>query len=205
MSTMRHRLARVMMSAAVLIGLAVVPVVVSEPANAASPNCSSRFDSTWSRGPYFYAAVAASNARGQRTVMDLKGPSTANGTQAHIWHWYTGNSQYWCLKKHTFTDGSYAYQMRNYYGGGCLDVAVNSPIANGDNVWQWGCKSSNISSQLWAIEARGTVSTPDGSETSYVIRHDDTTQCVDVKGEGVTDGTTLQTWSCKYSGNQLFY
>ena len=49
------------------------------------------------RGPYWYAGVDAGTCAGKRMVMDIQGPWTTAGTQAHMWSWYNGQSQYWCL------------------------------------------------------------------------------------------------------------
>jgi hypothetical protein len=98
--------------------------------------------------------------------------------------------------------------MRNYYGGGCLDIAVDYPISDGDNVWQWACKSTadpTFPSQLWVISVQGTVPTWEGNQTAYYIRHDDTYECLDVKGQSVREGANLRIWGCKYGGNPLFY
>ena len=134
-------------------------------------------------------------------------PTTPPG-DVHMWTWNNTANQYWCLSRHNFADGSHAWQVRNYYTGLCLDVQVDSPIGNGDPVWLWSCKGSGDStseSQLWVINAQGSVTVPGGSATGYYFQHDDTVQCLDVKDQSVVDGAALQTWGCKYGGNQLFY
>jgi Ricin-type beta-trefoil lectin domain-like len=178
------------------------------PAVQAASACSSKYGSSWGTGPYRYAGVPASNANQREMVLDVSYPYFPDGTIIHLWHYANTQNQFWCLRRHDFYDGSHAWQLRSLYSGKCMDVAVDSPITNGDKVWQWSCKEpgdSTFISQLWDIIAHGSVTVPGGSATAYYFQHENTLQCLDVTGQSVIEGATLQTWSCKYSGNQLFY
>ncbi|WP_203977744.1 RICIN domain-containing protein [Planotetraspora silvatica] len=184
--------------------LVAVPLVTAQPAQAAASICSSRYGADWNVGNqgFWWGAAAASRAQSTRMVIDIAGPSTANGALSHIWNWYNGESQYWCLHRINFADGSYAYQMRNYYTGKCLDLVTNP--ANGSRVKQQDC-NSGYPNQRWVQEYVGSVTTPEGSKSGYSFRRDDTNYCLDVLGQGTVAGTPLQVWGCKYSGNQVFY
>ncbi|MFI1566740.1 RICIN domain-containing protein [Streptomyces sp. NPDC020490] len=167
---------------------------------AAAVGCSG----SYSRGPYFYAGVDASIRAGKRMVMDIQGPWTTAGTQAHMWSWYNGQSQYWCLAPvQNGSSGGTFYGVRNYYSGKCLDSGATG---YGTLVKQQDCSLSKYS-QLWWITNKGSYSTPEGSKTAYEFRSLANGQgyCLDGKDFGSTDGTVLQTWSCSNGRNQRFY
>lgn len=156
------------------------------------------------RGPYWYAGVDASTRAKKRMVMDIQGPWTSDGTQAHMWTWYNGASQYWCLAPvQNGSSGGTFYGVRNYHTGKCLDSGATG---YGTLVKQQTCSLSKYS-QLWWISDKGSYSTPDGTKTAYEFRSLANGQsfCLDVREFGYTDGTVLQTWSCSNGKNQRFY
>ncbi|MFI6458533.1 RICIN domain-containing protein [Streptosporangium amethystogenes] len=203
-STLLRSFIRVLAALVVTIAGLALPTVAAQPAQAAASICSSRYGSTWNHQDkgHWWAAAAAGRAQGHRMVVDVQGPWTDDGVQSHIWDWYNGESQYWCLRKINFADGSYAYQMRNYRTGKCIGIS-ESP-GNGVLVKQYTCNSDGFR-QRWVLEGAGSVSTPDGSQSGKAIRLDDSNYCLDVQDEGTAPGTRLQLWSCKYFGNQVFY
>lgn len=207
MVRIRRRLLAALGAVIVVTGLALVPSGAAQAAGA----CGTRYGSSWDNGPYSYAGVPASNAQGHMMVLDAASPyPTSPPGTVHMWTWNNTQNQVWCLLRHDFpADGSHAWQVRNYYTGLCLDVQVDSPINDGDPVWLWSCKTygndATYKSQLWDINSQGKVSVPGGSATAYYFQHDDSPECLDVKDQSTADGAALQTWSCKYGGNQLFY
>jgi hypothetical protein len=203
-SLIRSRLSRLLAVVVVLTGLALIPATAAQ----AATGCQNKYGSYWSRGPYTYAGLSASVTRNTNMFIDAASPypTTAPG-YVHLWHdnGPTTNQQ-WCLGKYTYADGSYAYQVRNYYTGLCLDP--DSPIGNGVNVWLWTCKGSGDGTQytqMWEIPSNGTRSTPSGSHTVYYFQRSSSFYCLDVRDNNWNDGAALQTWQCSYAGNQLFY
>lgn len=156
------------------------------------------------RGPYWYAGVDASTRANKRMVMDIQGPWTTAGAQAHMWSWYNGQSQYWCLAPvQNGSSGGTFYGVRNYYTGKCLDSGATG---YGTLVKQQDCSLSKYS-QLWWIASKGSYSTPEGTKTAYEFRSLANGQgyCLDVREFGSANGTLLQTWSCSNGRNQRFY
>ncbi|MEU6105761.1 RICIN domain-containing protein [Streptomyces flaveolus] len=169
------------------------------PAAAAAVGCTDGF----TRGPYWYAGVDASVRAGKRMVMDIQGPWTTDGAQAHMWTWYNGQSQKWCLDptENGSTGGTF-YQVRNYYTGKCLDSGATG---YGTLVKQRTCDSRTT--QRWYIASKGSYGTPDGTKSAYEFRSvaNGAGYCLDVREFGSSDGTVLQTWSCSNGRNQRFY
>src|SRR4051812_15994439 len=93
---MNLRAKRLMAAFIVLVG--AVLALTAAPAQAAPSAAAVGCNGSFNRGPYFYAGVGASVTAKQRMVMDIQGPWTDPGVQAHMWHWYNGQSQYWCLQ-----------------------------------------------------------------------------------------------------------
>ncbi|GAA2624242.1 RICIN domain-containing protein [Paractinoplanes durhamensis] len=200
----RGRLSRLLAVVVALTGLALVPATAAQAATV----CKDKYGSYWNRGPYTYAGLSASLNQGRNMFLDAASPypTTAPGN-VHLWHdnGPTTNQQ-WCLGRFTYTDGSYAYQVRNYYTGLCLDP--DSPVGNYVTVWLWTCKSSTDTTQntqMWEITANGSRSTPSGTHTVYYFRRSSSIYCLDVRDDVKTDDAKLQTWQCSYTNNQLFY
>ncbi|GIG21972.1 hypothetical protein Cch01nite_26960 [Cellulomonas chitinilytica] len=204
MKTLHGSLLRSLLAVVVALAGLTVPVAVTASSAQAASICSAKFGSDWNVGDqaHWWGAAAAGRAAEHRMVIDIKGPSTADGTQAHIWHWYDGDSQKWCLHKKTWADGSVSYLWRNYYSGKCLRAW--GATANGTLVKQKTCSTSDTY-QLWDQDYLGTVKTPGGTADGYQWRLVNTNQCLDVQGQGTTDGVLLQLWGCKGGGNQAFY
>jgi len=199
------RITRLLAVVVAFTGLLLVPAASAQAATA----CQTKYGSYWSRGPYTYAGLDATVHWQAKMLIDAASPyPTSAPGEVHMWHnnGPTTNQQ-WCLGKYNFPDGSYEYQVRNYYTGLCLDPK-DTPIANGVKVWLWWCKSSADStfySQLWDIPSNGTRNTPNGTQTVYYFRRINSYMCLDIKDYDINDGAALQVWSCSYAGNQLFY
>ncbi|MFD0522405.1 RICIN domain-containing protein [Paractinoplanes durhamensis] len=168
-------------------------------------SCSTKFPNAdpvsgyyYNRGPYWWANKNASPGS-TRMVLDVQGPWTDNGTKVHLWHWYGGDSQYWCLAPQGYqVNGANVYKFRNLYTGKCLDIAGPS-AADGTNVHQWGCTEfDDYRSQQWAqFSANG----------GYQFRNVYSGTCLDVRNWGNTDGAELQIWTCgdTSKANQIFF
>ncbi|WP_169988771.1 RICIN domain-containing protein [Microbispora sp. H10836] len=194
---------RVLTTLVVTIAGLSLPMAAAQPAQAAASICSSRYGSYWNHQDkaHWWAAATAGRAQQHRMPIDIQGPWKDDGVQAHIWDWYNGESQYWCLHKITFADGSYAFQMKNYYTGKCLGVPE---FGNYVAVRQYTCSSDGFR-QRWVLMGLGLVNTPDGIKTGQAIRMDDSNYCLDVRDGQTAAGTPLQLWSCTSSPNQVFY
>lgn len=186
-----------------MAGITTAVAATATPAAAASI-CYNKYGSSWNVGnkSHWWGAAAASRYQGTRMVLDVQGPWTDDGTQTHIWQWYNGASQHWCLNKTVYSNGSASYLLRNYSTGKCLRAWGST--ANGTLVKQQTCNTGDRY-QHWAQDYLGKVSTPDGSVSAYQWRKDDTNQCLDVQAEGTSSGSRIQLWSCKGGGNQAWY
>jgi len=190
-----HRKTAAALTATALVATLGVTVIDSAAAAAASVGCNEEF----SRGPNWYAGVDASSRAGRRMVADIAGPSTASGAQAHMWHWYEGASQHWCLDPTANgSSGGTFYRVRNYFSGKCLDAGS---ATNRTLVKQRDC--ATVYNQQWWITKKGTYN---GWDT-YQFRSlaNGQVSCLDVTDFGYTDGTVLQMYGCSAGKNQLFY
>lgn len=204
MRPFRRKLTSLFMSAVLTASaIAAVSVTTGAPAQAAN-RCQTTFGNDtdtspypYSFGPYWWGAKQAS-AGGTRMVLDVEGPWTFDGANIHIWHWYGGDSQYWCMASQGYYyNGSRVYKIRNLYTGKCLDI--DGPSGNlGTRVHQWGCKSyADYRSQQWAQEPFGS-----GYRFRNVFAGG---YCLDIREFGTSDGTPVQIWSCSGADNQTFF
>ncbi len=88
--------------------------------------------------------------------LDLVGPSSANGTQVHLWDCYETDSQLWKQVADGFDGifGQRTYRFINKFATSqrglnvCLDVA-GWGTNNGAKIQIWECTSTNNKNQKW--------------------------------------------------------
>ncbi len=103
--------------------------------------------------------------------LDVRGPSTANGTQVQIWDCVNVPQQRWTLTPRGEVRG---------LGGKCLDVRGPS-TENGTPVQLWDCV--NVPQQRWTLTSTGELRGLGG-------------KCLDVRGPSSANGTPVQLWDC---------
>lgn len=107
----------------------------------------------------------------QGKCLDVRGPSTANGTPVQIWDCVNVPQQRWTLTPRGEVRG---------LGGKCLDVRGPS-TDNGTPVQLWDCV--NVPQQRWTLTSTGELRGLGG-------------KCLDVRGANSSDGTPVQLWDC---------
>jgi hypothetical protein len=199
-----RKLSSILVSLVTLVAATAVSVVVTEGPAQAVTSCSTRFPDKdprsgyyYNKGPFWFANKNASGST--RMVLDVQGPSTDNGAPIHLWQWYGGESQYWCMAPQGFKiNGANVYKLRNLSTGKCLDI--EGPWADdGTSVHQWGCNEyTYYDSQQWAeIAVNG----------GYMFNNAFSQTCLDVREWGTTNGSPLQIWTCgdTSKSNQIFF
>ena len=134
-------------------------------------------------GTYTLAPACAPNSR-----LDIKGKSTSNGANAHIWKAYDDTSQIFTIT----SEGDGYYLITSDYTGKRLDV-TNAKMSSGTNVQQWS--ANNNDAQRWIFEDAG-----DGYY--YIVSKLTSGLCLDVNRGGSADGTNVQVWSRNGSNAQ---
>ncbi|MBU2663712.1 lectin [Actinoplanes bogorensis] len=132
----------------------------------------------WLHRQYTVSALPAGNEiRGYAgKCLDVRGPSTDNGTPVQMWDCVGVANQRWTLTN----DGRLVG-----YGGKCLDVRGPS-TANGTPVQMWDCVG--VPNQSWVFT--------DGEIHGYAGK------CLDVRGPSTDNGTPVQMWDCVGVANQ---
>lgn len=103
--------------------------------------------------------------------LDVRGPSTADGTDVQIWTCNGAPEMKWTLTS--------AGEIRGF-GGKCLDVEGPS-TADGTPVQIWTCNGAP--QMRWTRTAAGEIRGFGG-------------KCLDVRGPSTADGTSVQLWRC---------
>ena len=125
--------------------------------------------------PTYQPPVApAANASGQIVgyggmCLDVRGPSTADGTAVQIWTCNGVAEEQWRLVSGQIVG----------YGGMCLDVRGPS-TADGTAVQIWTC--NGVAEEQWRLVS--------GQIVGYGG------MCLDVRGPSTADGTAIQIWTC---------
>ncbi|MFJ8626015.1 ricin-type beta-trefoil lectin domain protein [Kitasatospora sp. NPDC093550] len=114
--------------------------------------------------------------------LDVRGGSTANGTQTQIWDCLGNVNQTWKVG----ADGT----VRAV--GNCLDVE-GGRTGNGTLVRTWECNGSGA--QKWQARPDGSLVNPQSG------------RCLDVRGVSSANGAVLQIWDCFGAGaaNQVWH
>ncbi|MEV0134028.1 ThuA domain-containing protein [Dactylosporangium sp. NPDC050688] len=102
--------------------------------------------------------------------LDVRGGSSANGTQIQLYTCQGNAAQTWTRSGQTLQAL-----------GKCLDVNGGS-TANGAKVQLWTCNGGG--NQNWAAQSDGTLRNPQSGK------------CLDVSGNNSADGTVVHLWTC---------
>jgi hypothetical protein len=151
-------------------------------------------------GPYWFAGNGASNARGERVVIDA--PSNVNGVRIYIYGYHGGPNQLWCMDRRDANNSMYL--MRNLQSGRCLKANGDQ---NGAAVVQETC--SNVPAQQWFQVYVGKRVVRQGRVSQYVDTYEFknalSSRCLDVANYGTTNGSLLQVWTCNGTTNQYWF
>ena len=102
--------------------------------------------------------------------LDVRGGSSANGTQIQLYSCSGGAGQTWTRSASTLQAL-----------GKCLDISGNS-TANGAKVQLWTCNGG--ANQTWTAQSDSTLRNPQSGK------------CLDVSGNNPADGTVVHLWTC---------
>ncbi|TDU01661.1 ricin-type beta-trefoil lectin protein [Streptomyces sp. 846.5] len=105
------------------------------------------------------------------TCMDVRGPSTANGTAIQLWDCINVPEERWTLTSDGHVTG---------FGGKCL--AVRGPASTDQTPVELD-DCAGVSAQNWTLRSNGNLVGYGG-------------MCLDVYGPSTANGTPLQMWSC---------
>ena len=109
--------------------------------------------------------------------LDVRGPSTTNGTAVQMWDCVGVPNQKWSLTPTGEVRG---------YGNKCLDIP-NANTANGTAVQMWDCNGT--AAQRWTYTTAGELRALGA-------------KCLDVAGPSAANGTIVQIWDCLGVSNQ---
>lgn len=112
-------------------------------------------------------------------VLDIDGPSAADGANLHQWQWYNLPNQLWRFEP----AGDGAYRMISRHSGKACDVAAAS-WANGANVQQWS--TNGTQAQDWWLQ-------PVGASYCKILSRE-TGRVLDVANLSLTNGANVQQW-----------
>ncbi len=112
-------------------------------------------------------------------VLDVAGPSTADGANVHQWDWYELPNQEWRFE----AAGDGAYRLIARHSGKACDVAGAS-WANGANVQQWS--TNGTPAQEWWLQ-------PVGDGYCKIVSRE-TGRVLDVANLSLTNGANVQQW-----------
>ncbi|WP_433529417.1 ThuA domain-containing protein [Micromonospora sp. CA-263727] len=109
--------------------------------------------------------------------LDVRGGTTADGTQIQIYTCNGSAAQTWAV-----TPNSTVRAL-----GKCLDVSGGGS-ADGTKIQLWTCNGSGA--QNWSAQANGTLRNPQSGK------------CLDVSGNSSADSTPVHLWTCHTNPNQ---
>ena len=137
---------------------------------------------TISLAPAAGAAITSSTLVNPRSgkCLDVKGASSANGTQVIIWTCHGHANQRWT--------STAAGELRVTIGGvtKCLD-AYDNQTGNGTKIEIWTCNGGT--NQKWNLNSNSTIT---GVQSG---------RCLDIYGNGTANGTPVILWTCKTPGD----
>lgn len=124
-------------------------------------------------------------------VLDVIGRSVENRGALQLWtasNKQDNGNQKWLLHPR-----GNAFIIENVNSGKCLDESRDTPLANGNKVYQYDC--SNVSpNQRWEfVGRRGGFG---------ALRNELSGRCLDLSGLDYRDGASVQVWDCSGSWNQ---
>ena len=115
-------------------------------------------------------------------VLDVSGPSTADGANIHQWDWVGGSNQQWRFEP----GGDGAYKLIARHSNKACEV-TGASWANGANVQQY-TTNGTPAQEWWAVPAGGGY---------YKILNRETGRVLDVQSSGTTNGAV---WGCGRMG-----
>jgi len=142
--------------------------------------------------------VVPQSAADSSKLLDLAGPSSADGTQVHVWDnvHLPPPAQRWIIKSipepNLRTD--VLYTIRHALTGTCLDLDSGFSF-NGAKLQGWTCLANK--NQLWKLVSRGG--------DFYSIVNGDTGTSVDLTGGSIANGNPFHSWATEPNNfNQQF-
>ena len=170
---------------------AVAPAIVSTSAFAADTPCD--VNESW-RGPYWWGALSAYNQTHTTKVLAIT-PAWRSGAWAYLWDYNNDPRQKWYMD----CDGYDAARGRNIWFMRYADstnLCLEGFPELGDDAVLEPCSSIYMPSQYWEMVPVGSY------RAFYNLGRD---RCLDVEGNGATNGTLVVMWTCHYGANQQWY
>jgi hypothetical protein len=126
-------------------------------------------------------------------VLDVSGPSAADGALVHQWT-YTGADNQWWFRP-AQSDGE--TRLFNRYSGKCLGITGGSTAAGAQAV-QWTCNGNP--DQTWYFRWTG-ANTSAGKPIYNIVNHN-SGQCLGVTGGSTAVGAQAVQWPCNGHADQ---
>jgi hypothetical protein len=123
-------------------------------------------------------------------IADIEGGSSSNGTHLIVYDNHDGGNQHFNFLP--TTDGHYT--IRNQATGKCLDLEGGPNATAGSYVNEWDCQGQPT--QKWDV-LDWTADPGAGA-----LRNVYTGECMDVRGNGTSNGTGIDIWPCTGTDNQ---
>jgi hypothetical protein len=146
--------------------------------------------------------------------MDVTAASTSTGAKIEEYNCNGTGAQSFTVNQIKTSGGTGCgyYTIKNTHSGLCLDVAGGIPLARGDLIDQWTCKSwsgsscptktDGIANQAWAFQSSN------GYQKIVSLYSDATypSYCLDVTGGDThtANGTPIELWNCSGGNNQTW-
>jgi hypothetical protein len=124
-------------------------------------------------------------------VLDVAGWSTEDRGAVQLWTESNADdngNQLWRL--HPRGD---SFIIENEFSGKCLDETRDTPLANGNKVYQYSCSNEKLNQRWEFIGRRGEYG---------ALRNKMSGRCLDLANLEYRDGASVQSWDCTGAWNQ---
>lgn len=138
-------------------------------------------------------AIRLSNHRNK--CLDIPNSNTSNGTNLQLYDCNGTNAQKWMY------DGFDKVIRSKINSSKCIDLE-NGNTANGTYVQIWDCQTENTNMQ-WILK-EATPNTADEVQ-GYIKMAINSSKCIDLKNENVSNGANIQIWDCNGSQAQYWF
>ncbi len=128
-------------------------------------------------------------------MLDVSGPSTANGAIVHQWSYNGGDNQWWFRPY----QGNGYTRLFSRYSGKCLGISGGS-TALGAQAVQWDCNGNP--DQTWYFRWTGRNN---GGWPIYNIVDYNSGLCLGVSGGSTSVGANVIQWTCNGNSDQEWF
>ena len=121
-------------------------------------------------------------------LIDVSGPSDANGTNIHLWDDLNAPNQKWSFNR---VDTDYFWLEPAHAQGSCLNVDYDF-VTNGNNIHLW--KYGFAGNTQWKVKKE--------IDGFFIFENKGSGKCFETSSSGVNNGTNIQQWDFTGNDNQ---